>query len=86
MLTEIMNEWQLFQLSMLCPDDYILGECSKYHDTVDTKKNLYNFAQARIQNSQGGGGCTQELFSIRSRFAKIGVGLYWMLCVTIFTQ
>ncbi len=25
MLTESMNEWQLFQLSMLCPDDYIFG-------------------------------------------------------------
>ncbi len=30
MMTESMNEWQIIQLSMLCPDDYIFGGVHPY--------------------------------------------------------
>ena len=41
MLNESMNERQLFQLSMLCPDDYIFGRVQRNYASRATGKHLW---------------------------------------------
>ncbi len=50
MLTESINEWQLFQLLMLCPDDYIFG---RLHRAILYRYHLDSLRPHLLQSLKG---------------------------------